>query len=235
MDLLSRRTEDGTSFETDARLRPDGEKGMLVNTLPAYEEYYRKRAMLWEIQSLSRFRMVAGDAEVGGQFAAMARGLTNFSKGDPGVSAWTPEWREAIHQMRMRIEQERTPAGKGHLAIKTGEGGLMDAEFVAQAVCLEQGWQEPGTLGALGRAKGEKVIGAKAAEALIRNYRRLMEIERILRRWSFAAESVLPEDPAALYRVAVRCGFDSSERFMAAVSGYREAMREAYRQCLPGD
>ena len=35
MELLSRRTEQGTVFHTDARLRPDGEKGLLVNTLEA--------------------------------------------------------------------------------------------------------------------------------------------------------------------------------------------------------
>ena len=33
MDLLSARTEQGVVFRTDARLRPDGEKGLLVNTL----------------------------------------------------------------------------------------------------------------------------------------------------------------------------------------------------------
>src|SRR5262249_19705016 len=31
MDLLSSRTEHGLVFHTDARLRPDGEKGLLVN------------------------------------------------------------------------------------------------------------------------------------------------------------------------------------------------------------
>jgi glutamate-ammonia-ligase adenylyltransferase len=61
MDLLSSRTEAGLAFRTDARLRPDGEKGLLVNTIEAYEEYYRRRAQLWEIQSLTRTRPVAGD------------------------------------------------------------------------------------------------------------------------------------------------------------------------------
>src|SRR4030095_8257639 len=54
IDLLSSRTELGVAFEVDARLRPDGEKGLLVNTLRAYGEYYRHRAHLWEIQALTR-------------------------------------------------------------------------------------------------------------------------------------------------------------------------------------
>src|SRR5260221_10418126 len=37
MEMLSSRTELGVAFHTDARLRPDGEKGLLVNTLEAFE------------------------------------------------------------------------------------------------------------------------------------------------------------------------------------------------------
>ena len=36
--------------------------------------------------------------------------------------------------MRQRIEKERTPPGKEALAIKTGRGGLMDVEFIAQTL-----------------------------------------------------------------------------------------------------
>ena len=61
MELLSGQTEMGIVFKTDARLRPDGEKGLLVNNLEAYEDYYRHRASLWEIQTLTRTRPIAGD------------------------------------------------------------------------------------------------------------------------------------------------------------------------------
>ena len=79
MELMSRRTEQGIVFHTDARLRPDGEKGLLVNTLGAYEEYYRQRAQLWEIQALTRTRPVAGDLKLGEQFQNLAVALTDFS------------------------------------------------------------------------------------------------------------------------------------------------------------
>lgn len=228
MDLLSRRTEDGATFETDARLRPDGEKGLLVNTLGAFEEYYRKRALLWEIQSISRARFIAGDAAAGEQFATAAQRLSNFSAGNPGTAAWSEDWKGEIHKMRMRIEKERTPPGKAELAIKTGAGGLMDAEFAAQALCLANGWHEPNTLRALARAGTEQPPHRAAAETLSAAYRWLMQVERILRRWSFAAESLLPDDPAPLYRVAVRCGFKTSAAFMAAVAARRQEMRAAY-------
>jgi glutamine synthetase adenylyltransferase len=55
-----------------------------------------------------------------------------------------------------------------------------------------------------------------------------MQIERILRRWSFEPESVLPVDPAAYYRVAVRCGFKEPAAFDSAVIDCREAIRREY-------
>ncbi len=128
--------------------------------------------------------------------------------------------------MRLRIEKERTPAGKDELAIKTGRGGLMDAEFVAQAVCLENGWQEANTLRALERARDTGVLGH--ATELIDNYRHLRRVEGILRRWSYAGETVLPDDPAPYYRVSVRCGFTSPEAFRSAMAAWRENVRKVY-------
>ncbi|MEY2428287.1 MAG: [glutamine synthetase] adenylyltransferase / [glutamine synthetase]-adenylyl-L-tyrosine, partial [Verrucomicrobiota bacterium] len=110
MDLLSLRTEQGMVFHTDARLRPDGEKGLLVNTLKAFEEYYRERAELWEIQSLTRTRVIAGDWKMGEKFQKLAAALTNFKDPSLPLVAYSPDWKQKIHRMRMRIEKERTPA-----------------------------------------------------------------------------------------------------------------------------
>jgi glutamate-ammonia-ligase adenylyltransferase len=226
IELLSARTEQGLVFHTDARLRPDGEKGLLVNTLVAYEEYYRRRAMLWEIQSLTRTRPIAGDLALGARFQEIAAELTDFRHRTQGLAAYTPDWKTRIHEMRMRIEKERTPRGQEELAIKTGAGGLMDAEFIAQALCLEHGWQEANTLRALERGREQGVL--LQPEKLIGNYRQLRRVEGTLRRWSYEGEIVLPQDPAPYYRVAVRCGFASPAEFREAVRDYRAAIREVY-------
>ena len=231
MDLLTRRTEQGTVFQTDARLRPDGEKGLLVNTLAAYEEYYRKRAQLWEIQALTRTRPVAGDLKLGERFQKLAATLTDFSKPGRPPAAYSPGWKKQIHQMRLRIEKERTPRGRDELAIKTGKGGFMDAEFIAQALCLENGWQEANTLRALERGRGAGVL--PDADKLIENYRRLRRVEGILRRWSYEGETVLPDDAPAYYRVSVRCGFATPEEFRMALAKWRGAIREVYTKMFP--
>ncbi len=254
MDLLSRRTERGLVFHTDARLRPDGDKGLLVNTLPAYEEYYRRRARLWEIQTLTRTRPVAGDLDLGQRFQQLASELTDFrnaglearprpgrDKGSHGSAVqrgtrpacFTPDWRQQIHAMRLRIERERTPAGKDALAIKTGKGGLMDAEFIAQALCLGHGWQEAHTLRALQRGRDTGAL--LDAEKLLDNYRRLRRVEGILRRWSYEGETVLPDDPAPYYRVSVRCGFATPEAFRVALAQWRQAIRDVYNEVFRPD
>lgn len=232
MEILSSQTELGVVFLTDARLRPDGEKGLLVNTLSAHEEYYRQRAQLWEIQGLSRTRAIAGHANVGQRFQQLAARLTNFKVPAPAVAAWRSDWKDEIHKMRMRIENERTPAGKQLLAIKTGRGGLVDAEFIAQTLCLANGWHEANTLRALRLAQENQVLDARDAASLIDNYRNLRRVEGILRRWSYAGETVLPDDPAPLYRVSIRCGFPNADEFMKAVTAYRDAIRAVYSQVM---
>lgn len=227
MDLLSARTHEGAVFETDARLRPDGEKGLLVNTLDTCREYYRRRAGLWEIQSLTRVRPVAGNLETGARFQRMAGALTNFTA-PSGVAAYTPEWLGQVDRMRERIEKERTPPGKDHLAIKTGVGGLMDAEFLAQALCLARGWQEGNTMKALRRGAEAGAWPEEDAGALLSSYGQLRRIEGILRRWSFEGEILLPDDEPARHRVAVRCGFAGAADFMKSLKETRAALRAVY-------
>jgi len=256
MDLLSRRTEQGIVFHTDARLRPDGEKGLLVNTLGTYAEYYRRRAQLWEIQSLTRTRPVAGDFKLGEHFQTLAVSLTDFKKMNsapeatrlaasnlqsapgaqqffdpPGIACYEANWKVQMYQMRRRIEYERTPAGQDELAIKTGRGGLMDVEFIAQALCLEHGWQEPNTLRAL--ESGRNAGTLQDADALIQNYRALRRVEGVLRCWSCEGETVLPDEPAPFYRVAVRCGFETPEQFRQALGQWRREIRKIFAGFFP--
>ena len=104
----------------------------------------------------------------------------------------------------------------------------MDAEFIAQTLCLEHGWQEAHTLRALERARDAKVL--LDADKLLANYRQLRRVEGILRRWSYEGETVLPEDPAPYYRVSVRCGFPTPEAFRAALVQWRSVIREVYKK-----
>lgn len=230
LDLLGARTPDGTGFVVDARLRPDGGQGRLVNTLAAHEEYYRHRAQLWEIQALTRARAITGAPSVGEGFESLARVLTNFSAPSLPLAAFGPEWKSGIARMRTRIEQERTPTGQEALAFKTGAGGLADVEFLAQTLAMAGGWFEPNTRRSLLLAQERGALGAAETKRLLADFTQLRRVESILRRWSFVGESVLPADPAAQDRVAIRCGYRNGTSLRAAMDGWRRRVREIYRR-----
>ncbi len=173
---------------------------------------------------------MAGDLKLGVQFQQLAATLSNFKQPSLPVAAFKPGWKQTVHRMRLRIEKERTPPGKDPLAIKTGRGGLMDAEFIAQTLCLENGWQQANTLLALERGRSAGAL--PDADILIESYRRLRRVEGILRRWSYEGETVLPDDPAAYYRVSVRCGFPTPEAFREAAANWRQAIRKVYDKVL---
>jgi glutamine synthetase adenylyltransferase len=63
---------------------------------------------------------------------------------------------------------------------------------------------------------------------LLLNYARLRRIEGILRLWSFEPETELPDEDAPLYRVAVRCGFESAAEFIREVKQIRAAIRAVF-------
>ena len=193
---------------------------------PRDEDYYRHRAQLWEIQALSRTRPIAGHQEMGDRFQDFAKRLTDFHE-PPRLAAYTPNWKQEIDRMRQRIEKERTPTGKQPLAIKTGAGGFIDAEFVAQTLCLANGWHEANTLRALFLLERKRRCRTNQRTRLSRitassgggRHSAALELRR---------RNGLPDDPAPLYRVAVRCGFTSADPFLDAVTQYRTSIRKVY-------
>lgn len=230
--LLSAKTPMGYVYKTDFRLRPDGDKGPLVNTLTRYERHYRCHAQLWEIQTLTRARVVCGDIETGFQFMDLVRGMTNFTVPRRRLAAWSADWKSIIIQMRTKIEKERTPYGKDLYAFKTGCGGLIDVEFLAQMLNMEFGWFQPNTRKALRLAASQDLLTREDAELLIENFDHLMYLEKVLRRWSYEGESTLPDTPAPLLRVAIRCGFKNTDSFLAAVGKWRNCIREVWLRVM---
>ena len=118
------------------------------------------------------------------------------------------------------------------LAFEAGTGGLLDAEFLAQAFCLAHGWHEPNTLRALERARQSGALPAKDADALLTSYRQLRHVEGIRRRWGHVGELLLPEARGEQKCVAMRCGFTSAAAFLKALNGWRAEMRRVFKSVL---
>ncbi|MFB9068117.1 bifunctional [glutamate--ammonia ligase]-adenylyl-L-tyrosine phosphorylase/[glutamate--ammonia-ligase] adenylyltransferase [Pseudofulvimonas gallinarii] len=119
----------GRLYEVDARLRPDGAKGLLVTSLDAYAAYQRERAWTWEQQALVRARFIAGDAMLGAAFTATrAQWLAQPREPEP--------LRQAVADMRGRLRRELDRSRGDRFDLKQGRGGLVDLEFLLQYLVL---------------------------------------------------------------------------------------------------
>ena len=143
-------TPEGIVWRVDLRLRPEGSRGPIANSLPAAERYYETFGRLWERAALLRARPVAGDLELG--YAALEE-LSPFLYArhvDPLIAG------EIIKLVeRSRIELSQDPERD----LKLGHGGIREAEFFVQSLQLIWGGKEPrvratGTLDALRRLRG---------------------------------------------------------------------------------
>jgi glutamate-ammonia-ligase adenylyltransferase len=171
--LLGMLTRAGRLYEVDVRLRPDGSKGMLVLGFAAYEAYQRERAWTWELQALVRARAVAGDAVLARRFAELRAALLGAPR-DAG------DVRGEVASMRRRWRAERDRSGEGRFDLKQGDGGLVDVEFLLQALVLIHATAHPALLASGNSAelielmRREGVLGADEAAALATAHRRLL-------------------------------------------------------------
>jgi [glutamine synthetase] adenylyltransferase / [glutamine synthetase]-adenylyl-L-tyrosine phosphorylase len=65
---IGQNTADGFVFRVDLRLRPEGQRGPLAQSLGGYEIYYESWGQVWERSALIKARPVAGDESVGREF-----------------------------------------------------------------------------------------------------------------------------------------------------------------------
>jgi glutamate-ammonia-ligase adenylyltransferase len=132
LHLLTVQTAFGPLYEIDARLRPNGSKGLLVTPMSAYRSYQTNEAWLWEHQALVRARFVCGDRALGREFDALrARVLLQARDADTVT--------HEVAQMRERWRAALDRSTNEAFDLKQGVGGLVDIEFVAQRVLLARG------------------------------------------------------------------------------------------------
>ncbi|SEP48024.1 bifunctional [glutamine synthetase] adenylyltransferase/[glutamine synthetase]-adenylyl-L-tyrosine phosphorylase [Amycolatopsis saalfeldensis] len=192
-------------FEVDAALRPEGKSGALVRTLEGHTAYYQKWAKTWEFQALLKARPVAGDAELGRQYAEMVAPMV-----------WSAADRDnfvtEVQQMRRRVERH-LPEEHRERELKLGRGGLRDVEFAVQLLQLVHGrvdpeLHSPSTLEALGALGDGGYVGRKDAAEMADSYEFLRTIEHRLQLRQLRRTHLFPEftDTDELRILARACG-----------------------------
>jgi glutamate-ammonia-ligase adenylyltransferase len=129
---LGEVTPAGRLYEVDARLRPEGRNAPLVTEPESFLRYLNERASLWERQSLTRFRWIAGDEQVVARIRVELQKLVYESPLPAG-------WVGTILKMRKTMESRIRTRGPAPVDLKLGRGGLVDVEFIAQMGMLRAG------------------------------------------------------------------------------------------------
>ena len=230
MEFMARPSDTGKLFEVDARLRPDGQAGVLTSSLAAHRDYYRNRAQLWERQALTKARCVAGDAALGTKFMR----LVHTSAFTPPI---TPAQVAEIRQMRDRIETERGNPQHLELEFKTGRGGLIDVEFLVQTLQLRHGHahpqlRTPRTLTALNRLTALGLVEEPDAAVLRSNYLFLRRIESTLRRAENTSVSCVPLTEPEQTHLAKRLHFADAATFFTTYQHATHRVRALYNRLM---
>jgi glutamate-ammonia-ligase adenylyltransferase len=170
INWLSTQTSAGRAYEVDLELRPDGRRGLTVNTLRGFAQYQLENAWTWEHQALTRARAVAGEPRLQQAFAQLRREVLVRPRDAEAL-------RRDVRQMRARMRQHLDRSRDGVFDVKQGEGGLTDIEFLTQYLVLRHAhahpaladwsdnWRQTDALVAAG------VLDAAPAQVLVETYR----------------------------------------------------------------
>ena len=127
---LSGQTPAGRLYDTDVRLRPNGDAGLLVTSLDGFRDYQLKHAWVWEHQALTRARFAAGDATLGAQFERLREEILRQPRDQANLRT------EVVAMRKKMAASHASKYDNGTFELKHDPGGLVDVEFLVQYLVL---------------------------------------------------------------------------------------------------
>lgn len=204
IQVCSAVTSEGSIWDVDAALRPEGKSGALVRTLESYLDYYQRWAQTWEYQALLKARPMAGDFELGNEFVLAVSPLI-------WQASSRPNFVDDVQAMRERVA-DLLPAKDADRELKLGRGGLRDVEFAVQLLQMVHGRTDelirnPNTLIALEQLATWGYVGREDAATLDSAYRFLRTLEHRIQLYRMRRTHIMPTDEADQRRLGRSMGF----------------------------
>jgi len=231
---IGRNTADGFVFRVDLRLRPEGQKGPLAQSLGGYEIYYESWGQTWERSALIKARPVAGDEAVGREFVERITPFVYRKYLEFGAIA-------EIRDMKQKINREVQLKGKTHRDVKLGYGGIREIEFLVQALQLIYGGRdrmirERGTLKALHILAQKSLLTYQEIADLSRAYGFLRTVEHRIQMLNDLQTQTLPAGDAELRALARRTGYrepgKETEMLLRDYADHARKVRDIYDNLL---
>jgi glutamate-ammonia-ligase adenylyltransferase len=183
LSWLSSVTSSGTLFEIDLRLRPNGNAGLLVTPIGAFDRYQTNAdghgAWVWEHQALTRARACAGDPALGAQVERLRARVLAQPREPAALAA-------EVVAMRLRMLEGHANRS-GRFDLKHDRGGMVDIEFTVQYLVLAHAHRHAallanrGNIGLLAIAGALGLVDAALARDCAAAYRRYRRLQHGLR------------------------------------------------------
>lgn len=220
---ISRVTGDDNVFKVDLRLRPEGSRGAIANSLSSTERYYETWGRPWERQAWLKARPCAGSVELGDAVMHMMQPFVYPRSTAASII-------DDVAQLNRRIKSELDVAGgvESGFDLKNGVGGIREIEFFVQAHQLIHGGQRPTlrartTLVALDQLLFAGLIVEPEHAALSSAYRYLRHAEHLLQLDSGRQTQRLPTGDE-LERFARRLGHTDADELGRALAEHTTAV-----------
>jgi glutamate-ammonia-ligase adenylyltransferase len=207
-------------FRVDMRLRPYGQSGPLVMSFQAMEVYYRDQGREWERFAMTRVAQVGGSLQQGAPLLKMLKAFTYRRYLDYGVI-------DALRTMKRQIEAEGRRTDIGELHLKLGPGGIREAEFIAQALQLIRGGQdprlqEPAFIPLMQLIASEALLPKAVCDDLTAAYKLFRRTEHALQAFRDEQTQRLPNTLKDQERLAWYLGYPSWDAFQPVLNHLRD-------------
>lgn len=228
---LEHPTADGLVWRVDLRLRPEGSRGALANSIVAAERYYETWGRLWERSALLRSRAVAGDLVLGAEFEREIAAPFVFRRDVE------PRLAESLAELLHRSRMELSAAPERDL--KLGPGGIREVEFFVQSLQLIWGGRHPqlrvkGTWQALERLRAAGFVSDVEARSMADAYTLLRTLEHRVQWMSGIQTHLIPEDSYHLELLSRSLGLASVDQLVDLVTRTRSFVERTFAGLLPG-
>lgn len=229
MRLCSEQTAEGSIWEVDANLRPEGPSGPLVRRLSGHLSYYERWASTWEFQALLKAQVLAGDRELGEEYL---EGVAPFVWGASKRENFVADTRA----MRRRVI-DHIPDAQVDRELKLGPGGLRDVEFAVQLLQLVHGrgddaLHSPTTLVALRELINRGYVGRADGASMADAYEFLRTLENRIQLFRLRRTHLLPEDESDLRRLGRSMGYrkDPATNLISDWQAHRRDIRRLHEK-----
>ncbi|MEE9413506.1 MAG: hypothetical protein V3V22_10695, partial [Methylococcales bacterium] len=135
--LMETRMKEGIAYEMDMRLRPSGRSGPPTVSLDSFEKYHLQRAQTWEHIALIPGRFTSGNLSIGLEVEKIRQRI--FIQPRDHQQFINDAWK-----MLSRIRDQRiTETTDDSLSVKLRRGGLMETDYLAACIAIQQIPQHP--------------------------------------------------------------------------------------------